>query len=366
MNKELISDKQGISMIVLFISGSTLMFDAAQAAKEDIWLAIILAFIAALIVSLIYGRILILFPGKNLFQICILIFGKWIGSVFCFIYVFFSIYLASLVLYDYAEFMTIIGLSATPRMVSMLFLIFLVMWIMKEGICSFGRWCEFFSVVVFILIFITIPLFIPHINLNNVRPFLYKGISQVLRPAVDTFTFPFAETVLFMGLFSGFKNEKSPYRIYRIALSIGAVLIFVSSVTHMLVLGPEEMVRLVFPPYTAYQLIDIAGFLTRIEIIIAAGFLIGGFVKITVCLLVSCKGICEMLSVNNYKIIVTPICIITTITAATNFKSVMELFEYTAGIWSGFALFYQVVMPVIILIGAEIKVRKCSGKIRNN
>jgi len=366
MDKEKITSKQAISIIVLFICGSTLMFDAAQGAKEDIWLALIIAFIAVIIVSMVYGRILTLFPGKNLFRICMIIFGKWVGSIFCVLYAFFSIHLATLVLHDYVEFMSIVGLSDTPEVISMLCMVFLIMWVMKEGITTLGRWCEFFIVVVLLLILITIPLFIPHMNINNLRPFLYKGPSSIVKPSIDAFTFPFAEPVVFMCLFNNFKNEKSPYSIYRRGLAIGAVIVFVSAVTHMLVLGPEEMTRLYFPPYKAFRLIDIKGALTRIEIVIAAGFLIGGFIKITVCLLVCCKGICEIVSINNYKVIVTPICIFSIIIASSDFSSIMDLLEWTMAVWSPWALFYQVTLPVIILIGAEIKVRKGSRKIRTN
>jgi len=358
MNKELLSDKQAISVMVLFISGSTLMFDIAQTAKQDIWLAIILAFIAALIISMIYGRILTLFPGKNLFQICMLIFGRWIGGIFSFLYAFFSIHLASLILFDYAEFMANIALNDTPKIVSMISMMLLVLWIMKEGIVVCGRWCVFFTVVTFILVFSSLPLFIPNMDINNVRPFLYKGISPVLGAAQGAFGFPFAETVIFMGIFTSFKKEKSPYSIYRKGLALGAFLLFVSSVTHMLVLGPEEMTRLYFPPYSAYRLIDIKGVLTRIEIIIATGFLIGGFVKIVVCLFVSTTGICEIFSVSNYRVIVTPICILTIIIALLDFTSITELLEWDLAVWNWWASFYQVVLPVIILIGAEIKARK--------
>lgn len=358
MNKELITDKQAISVMVLFISGSTLMFDTAQAAGEDMWLAIILALIAVLIFSVVYGRILTLFPGKNLFQICIAVFGKWMGRVFCLLYVFFSLHLASLVLVDYAEFMAIIALNGTPKIVSMICIMLLVLWILKEGIITLGRWCEFFAVVTFIIVFISVLLFIPHMDINNVRPFLHKGISPVMSVALDSFSFPFAETVIFMGVFSSFKNEKSSYRIYRKGLAIGAVLVFVSSVTHMLVLGPEEMKRLYFPPYTAFRIIDIKNFFTRIEIIIAVGFLIGGFIKIAVCLLICGKGICEIVNIGRYKIIITPICILTIIIATSDFSSIMELLEWDITVWKWWAMFYQIILPIIILIFAEIEVRK--------
>jgi len=364
MRRDTITDKQVISIIVLFIGGSTLMFDTAQAAKQDIWLAIILAFIGGIIISTIYGRILNLFPNKDLFNICIIIFGKWVGGVLCLLYAFFAIYLASLVINDFAEFMGIIALSETPKVVSMVAFMVLILWMMKEGIVTLGRWCEFFIVIAFVLIFMSFPLFIPHIDINNLRPFLYKGVSPVLDAALSALTFPFLETVLFMGIFSSFKNEKSPYSIYRRGLTIGGVIVFTSAVIHMLVLGPEDMLRLYFPPYTAFRLIDIKGALTRIEIIIATGFLIGGFVKITVCLIVCCKGISEAFSVSSYKIIATSICILTIIMGMSNFHSVMELVEWTQAAWIWWASFFEFILPVIILAGAEIKVRR--GKKRVN
>lgn len=364
MNESLITDKQAIGIIVLFISGSTLMFGTAKAANEDIWLAIILSFLAGLLISMVYCKILTLFPGKNLFSICMLVFGKVIGSIFCFLYVFFSIHLASLVLVDYAEFMAIIALNNTPKLMSMLCIMFLILWVMKEGVVSFGMCCEFFVVVTFVMVFITFLLFIPYVDLNNLRPFLYKGVAPVLDATLDTFTFPFAETVLFMSIFSSFKIEKYPYRIYRIGLSIGALIIFISSVMYMLVLGAEEMLRLHFPPYTAFRIADIRNLFTRIEIVIGAGFLIGGFVKIVVCLLTCCKGICEMFSVSDYKIIVTPICILTIIMAMSDFNSIVELLEWDIDIWTWWALLYQVILPVIILIGSKIKVKRGCEKIK--
>jgi len=358
MKKELVSDKQVVSMIVLFIAGSTLMFDAGQGAREDIWLAIILAFIGGLLISLVYGRILTLFPGKNLFQICMVVFGRWIGSVLCFLYAFFGFFLATLVLFDYAEFMTIAGLSDTPKIISMISLMLLVLWIMKEGIITLGRWCEFFVAFILIVILFKIPLFIPILDVDNLRPFLYNGVSPVLGAAKDTFTFPFAETVTFMCIFGEFKNEKSPYSIYRKGLFIGFGVVFVTSVMHALAIGPDEMLRAYFPPYKAFRLISYWHVVTRLEIVIAVGFVIGGFVKITVCLTVCCKGISEITSLKNYKLLVVPIGILCIVITYSNFPGIIELKEWTLAVWSSWAVSFEVFMPVIILIASEIKVRR--------
>lgn len=45
MNKEVISDKQGINLVILFIMGSTLVIGTGAEAGKDSWLAIIIAII---------------------------------------------------------------------------------------------------------------------------------------------------------------------------------------------------------------------------------------------------------------------------------------------------------------------------------
>lgn len=60
----MISEKQGISLIFLFIVGSSSIFAQGLEAKKDLWLAFILGILMALPMSIIYGRIYYIFPKK--------------------------------------------------------------------------------------------------------------------------------------------------------------------------------------------------------------------------------------------------------------------------------------------------------------
>ncbi len=44
--KEAISNRQAISMIILFITGSSLVLGSAKEAENDIWIAILLGLVA--------------------------------------------------------------------------------------------------------------------------------------------------------------------------------------------------------------------------------------------------------------------------------------------------------------------------------
>ena len=357
MNKETITDKQGISILVLFLCGSTLIFDTGTGAKEDIWLAIIIAFLCAFVMAMLYARVLSIFPGKDIFDILIIAFGTVIGRVLCLFYVFFSIHLASLVLYNFEEFITIAALSDTPALVPLVTTMLLIIWIIKSGIKVLGNWSEFFVVILVVLVFLTLPFFIPIAKIENLKPFLYNGIQPVLDGALLSFTFPFTEIVVFLGVGAALKNKKSPYKVYALGLAFGALIIFSSAVMHMMVLGGENMGRTFFPPYRSYKLINIREFFTRIEIVIGAALIIGGFVKISVCLFSACRGLCKVFAIDNYKVIATPICILATIISTTNFTGVLELVEWDNTVWIWYSLFFEVVLFLFVLIGVEIKVR---------
>lgn len=358
MSREVITDKQGISTLVLYLCGSTLIFDTAIEAREDIWLAIIIAFIAAFGMVMLYARVLSLFPGKDIFDILIIVFGNVIGRIFCLFYIFFAIQIASLVLYNFEEFITVVALYETPALVPLIISMLLIIWIIKGGIKVLGGWSAIFVVILFLLIFSTLPFFAPIAKLENLKPFLYHGVKPVLNGALMTFSFPFAESVVFMGICSALSNKKSPYKVYAWGLFFGALIIFSSTVVHMLVLNDQGMSRTFFPSYRAYKLINIKNFFTRIEIVIGAALIIGGFVKIAVCLITTCKGICKVFSVNDYRVIVTPVGIIATIMSTTNFEGVLELVEWVTSTWLQYALFFEVILFFIVFIGAEIKARK--------
>jgi len=357
MKKEIISDKQAIAIMILYITGSSVVLATAEEAKGDLWLAIIMGLIGALTVALIYARILSLFPEKDFFSIVIYIFGKIFGNVICILYIWFSFHLASLVLVNYQYFIEIVGLNATPEIVISISIMFLVVWGVKAGIEVLGRWSSLFVIVLVCLIYFTIPFLMPMMDIRNLQPFLYNGIKPVINATLSTFTFPFAETVMFLGILSSLKSKKSYYRVYTFGILLGGVIIFSVSVSGMLVLGAGRYAAYNFPAYAAVSMINIKDFITRMEIVVSAIFLIGGFVKISINTLFCCKGICKLFSFEDYRFLVTPIGILISITAITNYGSIMEMSQWITETWNYYALLFQVILPIIILIGAEIKVR---------
>jgi len=76
MRKEIISDGQAISLMILFYLGTTITTGTSLGIGNNGWISIGLAMLEALPFLFICVRLLSAFPGKNLFDILELLLGK--------------------------------------------------------------------------------------------------------------------------------------------------------------------------------------------------------------------------------------------------------------------------------------------------
>lgn len=358
MNKEIISDKQGISIVILFIIGSSAMYIMGLGAKQDLWAAIILALIISMPMALLAIRLHFIFPNKNLFDISEICFGKFIGNIIIMLFIFFIFFWVTDVLVNYGDFIHIVSLPETPTVIPVIFIMLLCSLIVKEGIEVIGRCSELFLAASIFIILVSIILLIPQKDIETIKPVFSDGIDPILKGMFSVLMFPFTQLAAsFTIIFSNFKNKHSSYKIYVIGLFFGGMLLLLNSLNAMFVLKLNKSLTEYFPAYSATAEVNIKDFLQRLEVVTAITFLLGGFVKISILLICICKGICKIFAIDNYRFIVIPVALLITNLSYFQYESVMYYYEFAADIWSYFAFPFQIILPIIIWIAAEIKHR---------
>lgn len=362
MNREIISDKQAIVLVILFIAGSSLVIGTGSQAGLDSWIAIIIAIIFASPVLFIYSKILCNFQGKDLFDVSELIFGKLIGKFINIMYIWFAIHLGALVLRNFGEFIVTIGLTETPIGIPMMFFTFLCIYVGKEGIEVLGRCSEVFIFVIIVLLILLVLGLIPEYDINNIKPSLYKGINPLITGAFSVFSFPLAETVVFMLVFSCLKRKSSYYKGYLIGLLLGGTIIFITALVDLLVLGENLYSSLYYTAYSAAARINIGNFIQRIEVIVGINFIMAGLIKISICLIGACNGISKLFKINNYRIIVVPMGLLMFNLSYLIYRNTMEMGEWAFSIWPYYSFLFEVLIPIVIFIGIKIK-RQSTAKL---
>ncbi|MCG8500527.1 MAG: endospore germination permease [Firmicutes bacterium] len=357
MHQETISDKQAIMLVMLFIIGTAIVFIPGFEAGKDVWLAVIFSVVMILPFIFMYARLLFLFPGKGLFDILQSVFGKWLGKGLGILYIWFALHLSSLIIRNFGDFVSTVGLRETPSIVSMIGIGLLCAWGVKQGIEVLGRWVEFFLPLLIVIVFGAIFLLMPEMDMNNVRPVLYDGIRPVARGTFSIFSFPFGETIMFTMVFHALKTRQSCYKVYITGVCLTGIVGTLISLTVVLVLGVSGYLNAYFPTYAMVSKLNVGGFLQRVEVIVAVVFLLGGFIKASICLIGASQGVAKVFGLKDYRFIVIPVVLLVLNLAYFHYEDVREMYRWTFAIWPYYAFAFQAIIPVLIWIFAEMAIR---------
>lgn len=303
-----------------------------------------------------FSRILSLYPGKDLFDILQIVMGKFIGKIISIVMIWFAFHSGTLVLRVLSEFTNTLVFPDTPVVMPMIFFTILLIWSLKAGIEVLGRWAEFFSWVVILIVIIVPILLIPQMDISRLRPILSNGVEPLLKGAFASFTFPFGQTIIFTMVFSNISKIKNYKKTFILGLLIGGGLIFLTTLSNILVLGSGNVSRYYFQSPMAVSLIRF-GFLQRLELTVIIVFLVCVFIKVSICIFAVCNGISKVFGFDDHKFIATPVALLMLSFSFFIYKSTMEMAFFASNIWQYYSFPFEVIIPLVIFIFAEIKSR---------
>lgn len=358
MENEIISNKQGVTLVIMFLMGSSIIITPGTKAGRDVWIAIIVAMLMIIPMLYVYARLVRIFPGKDLFDLQRLLFGKTIGSITSILFIFFALHLGAMILRNFSEFILAVSFPETPQIVSLILIGAVCISGAKCGIEVLARWSAFvFPILLFVLVILFV-FTIPASQLTNIRPILYNGFAPVFNSSISILFYPFAEIMLFTMFFNSLKEKKNTFKIYLIGTIIAGLILVSISIRNILVLGAESINYFYFPSHSAVSVIDIANFFDRFEIIVAINFVLCGFIKATICLYSASKGFSKLFNVKNQAEFAAPLGIIMFLTATFVFENLMEMFKWADVVYKYYSIFFLIIMPIIILTFAEVKYRR--------
>lgn len=356
MNTDTISAKQGISAIAMFILGSSLVLGVRSNLGEDTWIGLFTSVIIVVPFLLIYGRILKLYPGKNIFEILEIVFGKFIGKIFILLMSWYAIHLGALVLNNFTEFTNISLLKYTPKLVISICMISVATYLAKSGVKAIGKWSTVVLMIVGSLIIFTLVSGFDLFKVENLLPIFDNSVGAYAKTSYDIFAFPFAETVLFTAILSSLRKQENTYKVYLIGAGIGLIFLSLVVIRNIAFLGLPLLKASAFPSVTATRLITIAKIFSSVEGFIVINFIFAGITKLTICLFVGAKGLSKLFEMRDYNSVFLPTSLLIITLSKTLYRNVFEMFSFIE-IYAVYAAPFQVIIPIIIWIAAEIKTK---------
>lgn len=355
MHQESITHRQASCILIMFIFGSTLVFGVGTEVGQDVWISMILTIAMIVPVSLIYARLIRLFPRKNLFEILEALFGQIFGKILTVVFVWYAIHLAASVLRNYTDFIQVTAMPETPQLPVAVLLLAAIVYLVKCGMETFGKWALVTFIIICAIIPFTLLLSIPLIKGSNLLPILDHDWGGILKAAFQQFSLPYGETVLFLGVAGSLKKENSPYKSYLYGILCAGVISVLILLRNTAVLGPAMVEAVYYPAFVTGRIINPSESFARIESVISMNYLFAGITKIALCVFAAAKGMASLLNIQDYKKNIVPVCLLSLMFSVISYDSVTHLFYFVANYYPVYVIPFQILIPLIMWITAEIK-----------
>lgn len=359
MNSKQITGKQMQALIFMFLLGSSFTMGSVEKTKQDTWVTFLLGGAMALPMIFVYCTLIRKYPGENLFEIIVKLFGKIVGKTVCILYVWYSLHICSMVFRTITVFIHILNMPETPEIAVATFTILLMIWGVNSGPENMARIAKSTYPVLAVLIIITVLVSYKDLNFDNLKPALTTDFGTLLNASFTAFSLPFGELVVFLTIFPSLKSKSNPKKVFIKGLILSVTYLLVAHLRNLLVLGVTTAGMYVFPSYQAVSIMSVGEFFTRMEVLIGAGVLLAGFTKICIFLFTSSVGLAKICNLKDYKRMTAPCGLIIVLLSRIDFKNTPDMIKWLL-YHPIYVLPFDVILPIILLITALIKTPKKS------
>lgn len=355
-----ISARQFMILVLLYSVGTVILHTPAPLAsfaKQDAWLAAILGTGIGLMFVWLYIKVGHLFPDLSLDQVIEKVFGKWLGKLINFTFFFWAFSSAAQVTFYVGDFIKTYWMPETPLVALNILFAMIVILAARLGVETFARSAELLFIL-FLFLLITLIVFIsPQVDLQNIQPVFEKGITPVIKASlfyVSTFSL---SPVMFLMIFPSFiSDRKAAGKAFYIGTLLGGIILITVILLNILVLGPDFVARNNAPSYALAKKINIGGFLTRIEAILAFTWVITTYIRSVMYFHVSVVVFANLFEIKDYRSLIAPLGMLMIVLSLIVFPNAQYVADFNKDIWLFYASTYGFLLPLLLL---------CTAKIRN-
>lgn len=126
-------------LIIVFLIGSTPLFELGIEAKQDAWIAMALAAMVGLLLTIVYVVLQRRSPNSGIADLYKIHFGRYVGGAIAFIHAGWFSYECMRNVRDVGELTTMALLNYTPKWIIMLLILFVAAYTVSRGIEVFVR-----------------------------------------------------------------------------------------------------------------------------------------------------------------------------------------------------------------------------------
>lgn len=355
MNKKIIISNYQLAIIAVgFFHGSTSISNPAMSAKRDAWISVLLGTIIGILTITLHLFVSKINNGRNLVEITEYCFGKTGGKIVCILYILYFLYLSTYNTRTFGEFMIAVSYPETPMLVLVLILVICASYAARSGLTVIGKTCE---ILVPLLPMAVVVVTLSLLNTGDFTGFkpILLNIGPVIRSAFDISCGIYGDFVIFLMILPYTNSIKGRFKSTFWAVGITFAIIMTITARNIQIIGPVLTDYIRYPSHVAAQLIPGIS----IDPLVDMNLLIGGGVKVAVCIYACSKMTSEISGIDQYRPLVSSYAMLTIALGFWIFPNAMDLYRWLKSFGDTvLSLPVQILFPVLMLIITKIKNKK--------
>ncbi|MFC5463454.1 GerAB/ArcD/ProY family transporter [Lederbergia graminis] len=354
-----ISPLQITILAAFFTSGSTLLVIPASMtgkSNQDAWLSALIAVLVCCVCAYFFYVCGKAMGRETYIEYLQRVYGKILGKIIAFTYVFFSFIGSTTLLFYFGNFTTTQILTNTPIEILNLMLAIMVIMVVRAGIEVLARTGELLFPW-FLLLFLTLTIFLlPELQFERLSPLYEAKVSDHISSVIDfvaTSAFPLVIFLMFIP-----KNINRPTKgkwNFIIGALIGAGIVSVIVLLCLLVLGAPTTARQMFPSYILAKTVSLYEIIERLESVMAGIWVVSIFFKTALYFYAFVVGVAQLLKVRDYRFLVIPLGILIVLYSTVVYPNVSYMNYWDDTYWDAYALVMGIFIPFITLIIDKLK-----------
>ncbi|MCC8022385.1 MAG: endospore germination permease [Clostridiales bacterium] len=355
MERETLKSWNFSSIMFLFMLGTSI--SRVGALEQDMWISILIGGAAGVLLCCLYARILQLHPQMGYYNIAEHALGKVGGRIVSVCMIWYAVHVGANTLMEFSEFLSITSLHLTPMFVVLAAMTIFCAILARSGTYVFGKFTVIFAPVVILIFVFTFLFSINIMEPSNLQPVLNHSGGEIAGGALSFLTQPIGETVLLLPLAACLKPNVKPHKAYLTGFGVGFLLLIMVAFRFIVVVGMRVMSAFMFALFSAPRAINVGEVITRIEGITSITFCVTAAVKLCVCILAAAYGIDSVCDFHDTHTSVIPASMLILAFGAALYSSIVDFIDFL-NVYPIYALPFQVILPAVVWIAAEIKHRR--------
>lgn len=319
-----------------------------KTARQDAWLSIMVATLVGLLIARLVVSLSLRFPGQTLFEYAEEILGKTPGKVLGFLYIWWFLHANALIVREFGTFLVSAVMPDTPIIVFHIIVIAMAAYSVRNGLEVLCRFNQLFIPVTGLLVIVFL-LSTKDMKLTRLLPVFDTGLVPILKGAIVPASW-LGEIVIFAMIIPYLNKPREAHRIATLSILFIGLFLTASILEALLIFGPNVTGHWIFPTFNAVRVVSIANFLERLESVIVAMWVLGGFVKIGVFYYAAVLGSAQWLELKDYRPLVAPVGVIVVALSILLHESIVDLLDFLARVWPPYALsIFEAGIPLALL-----------------